>query len=127
MSDDELRAAAQEMVDDLSYLTDKSGGIRIPVPEHWRAVALGYLAEHPSDNEEPVTDEWLRSVGFDDRLPGLVIEGDCQYLLVYCRAGWYLSDDGDEIWVNPLTKRSHVRRLCAALGVPLQGREQERG
>lgn len=74
-------------------------------------------AIHP-DDAEPVTEEWLRACGFEEE---------------FC-VGWFtrgrvqiLNDSGrlDTAWVRPAAvydqkTRGHVRRLCAALGSPLE-------
>lgn len=95
-----------------------------------KVIAAAYLADHPADDAEPVTKEWLLSVGFDDRRNGvsmglgLRVNGG-PHLYCSCNApgvtpDWYF-DDGRLIACNDLLTRGHVRRLCAALGVPLTG------
>lgn len=100
-----------------------TGFVRVPCVLHdaVTTVADAYLAEHPADSEQSVTEEWLRSVGFvagrmpkDLALPpivrGISLAGD-EYWLV--RTYPIPSDH------EPKT-RGHVRRLCSALGIPLK-------
>jgi hypothetical protein len=121
MTSDELRAAAMRTVNAYAekisewYLAKSR-----PAEADAFDLALAYLADHPADDAEPVTAEWLASVGFTagkfprDLIRGPVLRG--------------VSSAGDEYWAirtypipndaKPWT-RGHLRRLCAALGVPL--------
>ena len=81
-------------------------------------LADAYAAEHPPDDDEPLTEEWFRSVGaVDIKWPtGLaIIITSTMYL--------YLSING-ALLSGHLQKRyrtrGEVRRLCAALGNPLK-------
>jgi len=110
-------------------------------------LALAYLAEHPADDAEPVTEEWFRSVGLTN--PTLYSEPDKGYYgdrvaalmfadkdSVPSRFGVMFSDgpdgwnwwacmvnadgfDGSQDYLCPAPTRGHVRRLCAALGITL--------
>jgi hypothetical protein len=99
------------------------------------AVARAYLAEHPADDGEPVTAEWLKAVGFTERAkerPGddrvlVSPEGEtCHHVFWsenrdgYDHNAWFYGDDYLRA-VNLLDQptRGHVRRLCQALGVTL--------
>ncbi len=81
-------------------------------------LAQAYLAEHPADDEEPITEAWLRSVGFDDehRL-------DWKNLVIkFCVP---IRDNFWDFYLNstqikPPKTRGDVRRLCKALGVELK-------
>ena len=55
---DELRAAAEHLLDP-PFVSDFSKYL-----ECGQLVASAYLAGHPDDDDEPVTEEWLRSIGF---------------------------------------------------------------
>lgn len=87
------------------------------------AVTLQYLAEHPADNDEPVTVEWLASVGFTiDVHQSVKVTADL--FLVYRGGGWFLASGADTIKsaavdLPDYKTRSDVRRLCAALGIEL--------
>jgi len=90
-----------------------------------RAVILahGYLTEHPADDNELVTIDWLNSL---KRADG----GDFGMFAVrFVRPNFHLMAvnkkpttgiDGINDWVSPRpATRGDVRRLCAALGVEL--------
>lgn len=83
-------------------------------------VAQGYLAEHPADDEELVTEEWLRSVGFEPDGVHLALSGwgpsrnGC--IQVYDAAKWILN--GTE--THRLSTRGDVRLLFRALRIELK-------
>lgn len=75
------------------------------------------LAEHRPDDSLPVSEEWLRSVGFceykdDDGVAIETLAG--MYLNWIAGLGFWL----DESWWEGST-RGDVRTLCRALGIPL--------
>lgn len=83
-------------------------------------VVNAWLAEHPSDDDEPVTEEWLREIGFtyDDEWGATYIYGYKTFPL------WYEDLCGEWGWgeaelPSPKT-RGDVRRLCRALGIELK-------
>ena len=139
------------MTDELKAAADRQWRLALPgvsheevYPEedwserHDRDVGLladAYLAEHPADEHEPVTEGWLRARGFADRpkerpTDDLVLvspEGETGHHLFwsenregYDHNSWFYGDDYLRA-VNLLDRptRGHVRRLCAALGVTL--------
>jgi hypothetical protein len=71
-----------------------------------------YLAEHPADDDEPISFEWLEAEGWERRT---TIVGDRQYW----RNGKVLvTDDGVRLEFEELpniTTRGQLRRLIAAL------------
>ena len=89
-------------------------------------LARKYIAEHPEDDEEPKTREWLVS------LPGAIPNGQYCYfqcwksanfrLIVQSDLGFVICAFGQSIRLkDEWTKsRGDVRRLCKALGIPLQ-------
>ena len=84
-------------------------------------LAKAYLAEHPADDEEPVTGDWLLSIGFEPDATHLVLRrfgpdenGKIQVYLLDRR--WLLHGTR----IKMLCTRGDVRRLCAALRVPLK-------
>lgn len=91
---------------------------------HWRdieASAERDLAEHPADENEPVTEDWLRSVGFR-------ASPDFEFLFMEAglRPGT-IEFDPDIGWIifgskatRLLETRGQLRRLCAALGIELK-------
>lgn len=140
---DDVRAAAErlaryiagraEVLEQLEHLGRMPPGLRLSI-EDTAAVANAYLAEHPADDGEPVTADWLQSVGFGRHMQpaancDLSLQaGDFRLFVAVAiptreRYGfkperWAVN----EVWLpeaaTPAT-RGHVRRLCAALGIPL--------
>jgi hypothetical protein len=98
------------------------------------AVACQYQADHPADDDEPVTEEWLRAVGFVTHRQGVAIDMGLRsrggpWLYFACCPGLvnpdWMFDDGRLLAAPDLNTRGHVRRLCEALGVPLRAGEGE--
>lgn len=138
MSED-LRAAAERMRSYLSYLADKEARVDAEHPygvNHWAGgwyfnneqyrrdglmLRDAYLAEHPADDSESVTFEWLESIGF--YRDGTHIDDP----LTCCESAIYLSPDHNDetVWVvfvevyelGHVKTRGDVRRLLAALGI----------
>jgi len=105
--------------------------------EYFQAVgtlARAYLAEHPADGDEPVTEEWLRSIGFRNlsatmiylRIPShdgngeevdLYFYSDCvppiTPALIQKGCG---KEDHVVLTGAVITTRGQVRRLIEALG-----------
>jgi hypothetical protein len=80
--------------------------------------ARAWLAEHPADDAEPVTADWLRAVGivhgcFDPLCYGYHHGKGCFTLNITSELGSVSSID--------VPTRGHVRRLCAALGITITG------
>lgn len=95
-------------------------------------VVRAYLAEHPADDDMPVTTDWVMSLGFTnwegsdsefewaDHWFGLARRnyGDGpEWLAYYLTADGF---DGSESYLSHVPTRGHVRRLCAALNRPLK-------
>lgn len=84
-------------------------------------VAEAYLAEHPTDDDEPRDAEFMRSIGF-------TVVGDLAYIEVRNGADLNVLGDGKcdieidhgdgSVCMNLPTQktRGSMRRLCAALG-----------
>lgn len=123
MSTAELRAAAERLRNkkhtlpyDIGYYNSDRG-----------LVVKAYLAEHQSEDDEPVTESWLSSIGFRVCEHCLLADscgvGPIYTLELDLNGGC----DGATIWqgdfcisiLMPET-RGAVRRLCAALGVELK-------
>ncbi len=120
MTTDELRAAA-EMVVATGMHKDWADTIDAGAVE----VCRDWLKDHPNDDNEPVTEGWLRAVGF-------------RFLAGYGRGEWVIGDTRETLpqvlscsqdfltWtygcchVVPPVTRGHVRRLCLALGIPIK-------
>lgn len=131
MTADELRAAAErlrraEAVDSLAAvygpMADKdNAGAYL---RDRNALLAAWFREHPADDELPVTEEWLREVGFGDNgynYAGSMLRlGGFEYRTGPSADGWsrwYYC--GVLITDENLGTRGHVRRLLAALGIPL--------
>lgn len=123
------------------------GGGDAPEWKRIQAVARAYLADHPADDVEPVTAEWLESLGFVDTdentllarnrwlsEPDLIsgqVGQELRFVAVNGDKNGGVKDWSVEIrtagktWGKgqavfyPNTTRGHVRRLCTALGIPL--------
>ncbi len=88
------------------------------------AVACMYKHDHPADDGEPTDANWLMAVGFSKRddsvKPYFAIPANGQWLQVWeGRAFLECKYVGDWQLPGRYPTRGHVRRLCAALGVPL--------
>jgi hypothetical protein len=120
---EELRAAAKLLVAKESIANRyDNAGVRL---------AKAYLAEHPVDEDEPVTREWLLSVGFRE------IGAECKQMVICLGPGacnWLSIDEDGYVSVQAdgagqgrlaigslkARTRSDVRRLCAALGISVK-------
>ena len=121
MTKDELRAAAERV---------RSAGVNIGNAriEDRNLIVTAYLAEHPSDDDDPVTKEWYESVGgryADDGTYSIDLPYREVSLVFYPKGVtashpqvWLWVPSGVVVSVN--NTRGHVRRLCAALGAPLK-------
>lgn len=107
----ELREAAEKIVAYKGTLGEE----RLSVL-HGPQFARAYLEEHPLDDQEPVTEEWLRNVGFEDGNPSFYELGEasvCQW-----EGRWFFYIDGCG-GPDPLT-HGHIRAFCKALGIELE-------
>ncbi len=134
MTPDELQAAAERLGRYCDGLMpdgdglDQQDGYRLSGAEHLVTCLLvaAYFAEHPADDGEPVTgsplnETWLPAVGF-------TYEPDIYGPTDWWRLGklrFYPYSGGSSRWtydgvsLPDQPTRGHVRRLCAALGIPL--------
>jgi hypothetical protein len=83
--------------------------------------------DHPADENEPVTAGWMKAVGFTechDSPDWLVITSPDRGLTATTgERGWLLNDTDsaeDVVYVPAPKTRGAVRRLCAALSIPLK-------
>lgn len=90
----------------------------------WQTLVAAYLADHPADDADPVTEGWLRTVGFQQAGPCLEVSSPSEAIRI---ALWFTAPGVVEFWRlhgNKLdhqpSTRGHVRRLCSALGIVLQ-------
>lgn len=125
MTTDELRAAAELVV---ATGTHKDWSDTIDAGA--LAVCRDWLRLHPADDGEPVTEDWLRSVGF-------VTDGEYIAYFRLRSASWGHIDSHlrhtnvavrwmDRTWnanglgCRPCETRGDLRRLCNALGITLK-------
>lgn len=87
-------------------------------------VGIALLAEHPVDDDELVTEQWLRSVGSQEISgtgPHAWGFGLFACVAVNIDGSLALTLDRYRITlVNRIATRRDVRRLCAALGIELK-------
>lgn len=84
-----------------------------------------YLQEHPADDDEPLTEEWLRSAGAHDP-HGRDHAAPLALTALGIGFGVFVRDELNDCWhwcrgsrrLATLRTRGDVRRLLAALGVP---------
>lgn len=115
-----------------------------PLGMTWREaeeVARAYLAEHPADDAEPVTPEWLQAEGFSvvhthadieiDTAKGWTLFLRIRFFSMeasICQHRMSASEsDGLALAGTKLATRGHVRRLAAALGIALHGEQAREG
>lgn len=102
-----------------------------PVVDDLRVVADLYLAEHRADDCESVTEDWLRSVGAvhdEHPIKWTFQRKDAMDIgLWHVYDGWKAMLLHTEHWssciVRGIKTRGDVRRLCAALNIPLTEQE----
>lgn len=129
MLNDKLTQEEREAVTWLEFMDSKAYG-SAGCPEAATLLALIDRLAGDADDGEPVTEDWLRSVGFrrtecnEHRISchpeidnKLVIEEDGSVAIAN---GDYGADDYDYLAVGVvIKKRADLRRLCAALGIQL--------
>lgn len=80
-------------------------------------LAHAYAAEHPPDDDEPITEEWMRAAGaVEIKSVGHVALIISTQLYLHYRDG-KAGIKGQFVLCHT---RGDVRRLCAALGSPLR-------
>ncbi len=117
----------------VALLGESTGGVM----EDMVRVCRAYLAEHPADDEEPVGRDFVKSqerVVRDDEncVVAVLSQRDARFRI---RLVWEearppfthqpilnvsIQEGGSDHIYIPVAIRGHVRRLCAALGVPLK-------
>ena len=137
---DELRAAASEVMRKANVvLLDDASAEFVSAA----ALAKAYLAEHPADDAEPLSEEWLHAVGFELGtlqasllIPPICPDAAIAELILHCdQFGWSASliqglpsgDDqrvrDDHVTLTSLPDtmtRGHIRGLARALGIALK-------
>lgn len=115
----ELRAAAINRAIEIVSATEWSGDLRVNMNRvigAGRVLAKAYLAEHPADDDEPVTAEWLESIGANSD-DGLFFTGHdaVDFELTEFEGTWHVDVGWRTICL--VETRGDVRRLLAALGI----------
>ena len=122
MNTNDLRAAAERLLEG-----GCCGNMAHPVDHDAMAVARGYLAEHPADDDERASPDWIERLGIKDSFN---FQNEKCYKLysginvMFSARPWPERWQGF-LWVggkkgdNPT--RGDVRRLAAALGLELKG------
>lgn len=121
---EELRKAAQEILQGELVSQNQNTSIYRSMPASWRNLAESWLAEHPTDDDEPVTEEWLRLIGAKDEVDGK-INGEDVYDLYIGPARWCVFSSGGQLLIDHhgewrLKTRGDVLRFCAALGIKIK-------
>lgn len=103
-----------EVMDDFNYRMLENCATR-----DLKLLAAAYLAEHPADDDEPVDMDWFNSVGFAIEIDLFAVRG----ILSFFRnsKGWNVTVVNSVPVNRGDMTRGDVRRLCAALGVELEG------
>jgi len=81
-------------------------------------LADAWLAEHPADNDDPATAEWMLTLPGAKRIDAFAVEvaGDgWRISLLHGQAGEFWFAQGRGIWPGRPVTRGMVRRLMAAL------------
>ena len=112
MTPDELRTLAERVKQGIAWLPPID---RSREADDALRLAEAVLAGYPADDGEPITGEWLESVGRQSYWSVWGFELDLRIAFEPDRGCWYYP-----VLPVPLRTRNDVRRLCAALGVPLQ-------
>lgn len=121
----ELRSAAERCLKELDgiHCGMSAGPGTCIMSKDVIALSEAWLAEHPADDDEPITEEWLRGVGFRETKVSdehfRIIRKDqvsvcCDDLsspTTWCMRG--------QEFLCSFKTRGDVRRLCAAIGIEL--------
>jgi hypothetical protein len=103
--------------DRTSKIIKEDGSYKHKWIEDLCTITDAYLAEHPADDDEPVTEEWL------DEMFGTYLRQFWEWSVIY---GVRIAKDPDGFKLltgyqvaRTGLARGDVRRLCSALGIPL--------
>lgn len=128
MTPDELRAAAEQLIAERehrheSYRIAKRHGWKAPPEDETdgERLARAYLAEHPADDGDAVTMEWLRSIGFATAAEACGVAASLGRIEAFSVLPQPLQWRVNGFKVSEKPTRGDVRRLLAALGIPTGG------
>ncbi len=109
----ELLEAARDIMARSASILEKHA---TPLLVNGVKLAKGYLAEHPEDDEEIITVDWLESVGFEHS----ETYGGCLKIRVLrmqtINSTWHIGN----VFLGDKPTRGHVRRLCSGIGIELK-------
>ncbi len=124
MNAEELRAAAiRRRTND--WLGNRMYNDFVDEDADARLLADAYLAEHHADDAEPITLEWLRSVGFQDghTKRRSLVAGVIYVCPPYGPAPWWcgIKSSNQDVYaqITKFATRGQIRRLATALSIPL--------
>ena len=115
----ELRHAAGLVLGDFSHPYGWSGMI-----EDSKRLAEHILATVRDDDDEPVSEEWFRSVSTIANIFGPTIHYQGRYLTWFEWGIGYYDNDTDAVPVTTTT-RGQFRALCKGLGIELKEGDRE--
>jgi hypothetical protein len=122
----ELREAAERV---------RTGFTYYQCPDSWqecndaRLIAEAWIAEHPADDDEPITEEWLEQLAFTHndswyfRSPAQT-SMQADVTLIRWSGGWSVkvSDRFTSVLTANVKTRGDLRLLAKALGIGLEAR-----
>ena len=125
MSTADVRAAAERLTGPYDHVYWDGNAANRPELDS-QIVAEDYLADHLVDDDEPVTAEWLKSVGFEIGDYGIAVIQNDDYLVLemHTDGKWaeaYQAGNEDGIRLPDLLTRGDVRRVCSAIGITVSG------
>lgn len=114
------------------YLRNDNPGMGLMEPYE---LATAYLDEHQADDDEPVTEDWLRSVGGEAVCPPGPYYHQDEWDVVFSKGGDFLlyishrpdwptakariGKDQPDLLIGDVATMGEFRRLCRALGIVL--------
>ena len=120
---EELRKAAEIITKDAAFIRTLPKGM---IEQSALDLAEAYLAEHPADDdsEQPITEEWLMSIGFTEtgnnslRIENNGASVELEISRISKGTKWWGPYICDEYcWPNNVGTRGQLRQLLKALGV----------
>lgn len=112
----ELREAAER----LRATGDTPNDLSVAAIYDRAILAKAWLAEHPADDDEAVTEEWLRSVGAEDLDEGIFRFTSKRGIEVFIWLPSRTVNFGDAEYRTPLKTRGEMRCLAKLLNIPLK-------
>lgn len=111
----------------LVYRTDTVPNVLHAYDEH--TLAQSYLAEHPEDESDPVTERWIQSIGFKEDDEPMQPARSLWHIGELMYRPHYFGDFMPRWQFGPSTvpnqnTRGDVRRLMSALGIDLKSQPE---